>query len=88
MISCLKMSESELKVAINRGVALITLLLCILVVGFDRWIWSDYYGTSPSLPFGVFIFKGLPWLLLIGALAYLTLSGFGAVVGTIGGDAD
>ena len=69
------MADGALHRTVKRGIALVVLPLSALVMGMDRWIWSDVYGASPSTAFGRLAFELVPTLLFLGALAYLAASG-------------
>lgn len=68
------MADAALQRTVNRGVALVLLPLCGLVLGFERFVWSDVYGVSPPTAFGTFAYAVLPLLLFLGAFGYLIVS--------------
>lgn len=80
------MADTALQQTVNRGVALIVLLLSALVLGFENWVWSDVYGASPPGAFGRFAYVAVPMVLFGGALVYLAVSTARGV--TAGSDAE
>ena len=65
------MSDAALRRTVRRGIALLIVPAATVVAGTERYVWSDRYGARPDWVVLEAVFQWLPWLLLIGALAYL-----------------
>jgi hypothetical protein len=74
------MPEASLQRTVRRGIALALLPLCALVRGFENYVWSDMYAGLPPGAFGPIAYVFVPVVLFVGALAYLTLSGFAGLL--------
>jgi hypothetical protein len=74
------MSDTALQRTVRRGVALLLLPVSGIAVGLERFVWSDFYGTTPPSLLGVLAFDLVPVGLFLGALGYLALSGLAGFV--------
>jgi hypothetical protein len=69
------MTEATLQRTMRRGIALLSVPLNALVVGFESFVWSDSYGRSMPTVLGDVALFFVPSLLLIGSLLYLAVAG-------------
>jgi hypothetical protein len=79
------MADTVLLRTVRSGFALLAALSSALVVGMERYVWSDWYGMYPPDPFGRFTLVVFPVIVFLGSLGYLTLMGVRVGAQALGG---
>lgn len=67
--------SDALQRTVRRETALLSLPLCGLLVGTQRYVWSDVYGASPPTAWELVLYVVAPVLVAAGASLYLVGSG-------------